>query len=384
MIESRDTSSNAPPSEELSFTRTAVALLLLGSLFVGALAGAVSAVVVGRVLQRPQVITATSGGNSSPMDAVEQVEPATVAISMQGVKPSAANARANSPTRAALGMGFVLDLDGHILTTRQVAKADRLQVVFHDGRAAVAQLVGQPDKATGLAVLKVSASVPKRPTFGNVAELRVGEQLVSMGTMLRSFQRTTDVGHVAALGQTSDLGGGQLVDNLIQTDAVAPEGAAGGPVLNARGEVVGIMVAPDTQPGGWSLVLPMETAQRVAARIIKGGSASQASLGVQAINITPEIAQSQNLPRQAGALVNAVWSRSSDARKLQKRDIIISVNGLVLNEQRTLESVLVAFRPGDKVNLQIVRREKVVRLAVRLVAKPPPVATPTIPAGVTP
>jgi S1-C subfamily serine protease len=380
MIETKRTSSNPPPAPgpELAFTRTAVALLLLGALVAGALAGAFGSLALGRLLQRPQVITAASAGAADPAGIAEKAEPVTVAITMRGVKP-VGNAPANSPMRSALGTGFVLNLDGYILTTSQVAKADRLQVVFDDGRTAVAQLVGEPDKATGLAVLKVSAPVPVPPAFGKVSRLRIGETLVSMGTSLRGFTRVVGVGHVAALGQKADLGGHQLVDNLIWTDSAAPEGAAGGPVLNNSGQVIGVMVAPSAQPGGRSLVLPAETAQGVANRIIKGGSASQASLGIMPITITREIAESRNLSQQSGTLVNAVFRNTPAAKKLRPGDIITSVDGKSLNESRTLDSLLVAHRPGEKVNLVVVRGEaqNVVRVEVPLIAKRAPVATPS-------
>ncbi len=381
MIENRNRNTN-PLDRDLSFTRTAVALLLIGSLLLGMVGGAGATLLLNRLVERTEVIAANAGGSADLMEAVEQAEPITVAITMLGVKPDPQET-ARSPKRSALGTGFVMDLEGHILTTSDVAKADRLQIVFSDGRAAVATLVGEPDKVTKVAVLRISTTAAEPPVFGRVARLRPGESLISMGTSLRTLSRTVDVGSVAALGHTADLGGKQEVDSLIQTDAVAPEGSAGGPVLNSRGEVVGLMVAPSRQPGGWSLVLPVETAQGVARRIIAGGSTSQASLGIQPITITPEIAKLQGLTQTSGALVNAVFPNSPAAKKLKPRDIIISVDGKVLSEQRTLDSVLVAYRPGNKVNLQVVRNGLVRKVTILLVADPAPGATPS-PSDTTP
>ncbi len=381
MIENRNRNTN-PLDRDLSFTRTAVALLLIGSLLLGMVGGAGATLLLNRLVERTEVIAANAGGSADLMEAVEQAEPITVAITMLGVKPDPQET-ARSPKRSALGTGFVMDLEGHILTTSDVAKADRLQIVFSDGRAAVATLVGEPDKVTKVAVLRISTTAAEPPVFGRVARLRPGESLISMGTSLRTLSRTVDVGSVAALGHTADLGGKQEVDSLIQTDAVAPEGAAGGPVLNSRGEVVGLMVAPSRQPGGWSLVLPVETAQGVARRIIAGGSTSQASLGIQPITITPEIAKLQGLTQTSGALVNAVFPNSPAAKKLKPRDIIISVDGKVLSEQRTLDSVLVAYRPGNKVNLQVVRNGLVRKVTILLVADAAPGATPS-PSDTTP
>lgn len=375
MIENRNRNTN-PLDHELSFTRTAVALLLFGSLLLGALGGAASALLLDRLISATEVIETNAGGSPDPINAVEQAEPITVAVTMIGAKPGS-DQGPRSPKRSALGTGFVLDLEGHILTTSDVAKADRLQIVFSDGRAAVATLVGEPDKVTKVAVLKVSTTAAEPPVFGEMSRLQVGETLISVGTSLNSLSRTVDVGSVAALGHTANLGGRQEVDSLIQTDAVAPEGAAGGPVINSRGEVVGLMVAPSKESGGWSLVLPIEIAQGVARRIVAGGSTSQASLGIQPITITPEIAKLQGLSQTSGALVNAVFPNSPAAKKLKPRDIIISVDGKVLNENRTLDSVLVAYRPGNKVNLQVVRNGLVRKVTLLLVEATAPMATPS-------
>lgn len=378
MIDNRP-SGRSPRDGDPAFTRTAVALLLLGSLMVGALSGALSTLAVSRMLQRPQAIGAGAPAGADPAGAVEEASSATVAIAPRGLEPSD-SPPSGGANRSALGTGFVLDDQGHILTTGAVAKGDRLQVVFADGRSAIATLVGVPDRSTGVTVLKVSATVPDPPRFARLSQLKLGDSLISLGTALEGFGRTADVGYVVALRHASRLAGRQEVDNLVQTDALAPEGAAGGPVVNARGEVVGIMAAPAAEAGGWSLVLPAETSRGVARRIIGGGSDSEASLGVQPVNITPEIAEAQNLSQKSGALVNAVFPGSPAARRLKKGDIITAVDGKALDERRTLDSILVEYRAGDKVNLQVVRNGLVSRVSVRLVRKPAPAATPS-PAG---
>lgn len=352
-------------SEQIPFTRTAALLLLLAALLAGGLTGGTVGYLVGRLQDRAIVVpSAAAGGNSATADAVRDAGAFTVGIMKHG-----------SPT--VLGTGLVLDRNGYILTTSAVAAGDRFDVVLGNGRKAIATLENRDTEATGLAVLKVSAQVQTPRRSARAPRLRPGDTLISLGTGGSDVARTVGVGSVGSLGYTASVGGREPVDNLIRTDALAPEGAIGGPVLNATGEVVGLLVVPATQPGGWSLVLPIETARGVATSIIRGGATSQASLGINAIRITPEIAEERGLDVQSGALVNVVYPGSPATRKLRRGDIITAFNGKDLDERRTLESQLATRHPGETVALQVVTAGGATRrVSVRLVQKSAPPTTP--------
>lgn len=372
MIDSRATT-RAQPEEELRFTRSTVALLLFGALIVGAVAGSLAALLVIRSLPEGTVTsTAPPRPASRPASAIKVAEQFTVAITTLDAPLGTA-----TPTprlqRSALGTGAVLDGDGHILTTSQViGKYDQVQIVFYDGRAARGTMIGRPDKDTGLVVLKVSAQIPSIPRFADPDRLAMGDPVVAIGTSLSDLRRTADVGSVNLMGRKGSLGGQQLADNLIQTDARAPDGAAGGPLVDMRGDVVGFTVAASTTSSDWSLVLPAETARGIARRLTSINAAPGASLGITHVNITPQLAKLRGLSQQSGALVLAVLPKSPAHKVLRRGDIIISLDGKVVNEQHTLESRLAAYRPGQKVRLQVVRKDNLPRFTLRLVRKPAP------------
>ncbi len=362
---------------EISFTRTTVVLLLLGSFIVSALAGAGAAMLLGRSVPRPATRVASGGASSSPALAVQRADPVTVAITAVGTDAATA-VTPGSSTRKVLGTGVVLDREGHILTTRSVVNTNQAQVVFSDGRNAIATVVGRPDSATGLVVLQVSATIPQQPMFARSARMRVGDYLVSIGTATRTLDRTVDVGIAAGLSHKATLGSRQEVDNLIRSDASAPEGAVGGPVVNLRGEVVGITVGEAAPRDGWALILPAETAQSIAKRILSGGTGPQASLRISTVTITPQLAKAQGLSQQSGALVNAILPGSPAAKVLRPRDIVYSIQGRAVDERHTLSSLLAAYRPGQRVNVQFFRNGLVNEGAVVLATEPTPAETPVV------
>lgn len=382
MIDSRATRGDSS-REELRFTRSTVALLLLGALLVGALAGAASAFLVLRAKPTTVNTTPAAADRELATSAIQVADRFTVAITLRGVTPGPGTPTARA-RQSSLGTGIILDAEGHILTTSQVLSGyEQVQVIFYDGRPALASLLGI-DQETGLAVLRVTTTIPDEPVFFSVSKLKVGEQVVAVGTRLSDNKRTADVGTIATLGFQAELGG-DLMDNLIQTDASAPDGATGGPLVNLRGEVVGLTVQPARQPGGWSLALPSDTFRGIARRVATGETDTRASLGIITYEtITPEEVKPKNLT-QTGALVGVVLPKSPAAKAgLHTGDLIISVDGVALDETNTLGSVLATYQPGRSVKLQYVRNKKILRTnPILLVRKPASQATPT-PGAVTP
>ncbi len=380
MIDSRHTTTSREKAggagDELRFTRTAVTLLLLGSLLLGTLGGGAAALLISRSMQRAKVSAASPANDTSPSSAIAAAEPITVAITTVGAIGDQGTP-STRPPRSALGTGVVLNLDGHILTTSGVVgEYSDVQTVFSDGREARATVVGR-DEETGLAVLKVNNTAPGEPAFAAPAKLEVGERVIALGTSPTNLSRTAGDGTISALGFEAELGGRQKVDNLIQTDASAPQGGAGGPLVNEAGEVIGITLRPADAENRWSLVLPANTARAIAGKLIKNGNGPRASLAISHVMITPQIARVRKINQQ-GALVLTVLKGSPVAGKLKPGDVITSVNGKVVNEEQTLQARLATFRPGQRVKLRVVRGDLEVNvLALLTREQTAPALTPT-------
>lgn len=365
---------------DIKFTRVTVLLLLLAALVTGAVAGGGTALLYSRAAPRAAA-TAPASRPAARSDSVplRQADPVTVTVTTLGSAESLGTP-STSPPRSALGTGVVLDLDGYILTTADTVKNYQVQVLFYDGRAARAALVGLDDE-TGLALLKVSATVPQEPSFARVSDSDLGDSVVSLGTSLKDLKRTLGAGIIGGLGYSAVIQGTQPVDNLIRTNARAPEGYAGGPVVNSSGKIIGITLGPDKKLAGWSLVLPADTARAIARRIISNGAVPRASLGIYYVTVTTQTAKLRGL-NQSGALVTAVLPGTPAAKALRPGDLIISLDGKVVDEQQTLESLLASYRPGQKVKLQIVRRNLIVNASILLASKSPapsPTPGPTVP-----
>jgi serine protease Do len=276
--------------------------------------------------------------------------------------------RGETPRRGA-GTGFVIDERGYIITNQHVIEnAERITVKFTDGRSLRAQVIGA-DPDTDIALIKVDSQRKlAHATLGNSDDLRVGEWVCAIGNPL-AYEHTVTVGVVSFIGRklfdTS-------LDNYIQTDAAINFGNSGGPLINSRGEVIGINSAISRQASSIGFAIPINQAKTILPQLMEKGHVSRGYIGVALRDVDPDLQASLKLSRTAGALVQDVFENSPGERAgLRAYDLIIAVDGRDIPNNDTLIREISAREPGSTARLELLRdnrpRQVMVKLAARTV-----------------
>ena len=274
------------------------------------------------------------------------------------------------------GSGFIVSADGVILTNAHVVSdADEVLVKLTDHREFVAKILGV-DKATDIAVLKIDASHLPAVSLSPPSPLRVGEWVLAIGSPY-GFESTVTAGVISATKRS--LPGDSAVA-FIQTDAAINPGNSGGPLINMRGEVVGINSQIYSRTGGFqglSFAIPIEVAQRVEQQILSTGQVRHAKLGVGIQEVDQTLAQAFKLDKPAGALISDVDKDSAAAHAgVRSGDVVLAVNGHAIDVPGDLSSAMGLSQPGDTVELEIWREGARRTLHARLDdSKPTPLAT---------
>ncbi|WP_305823770.1 Do family serine endopeptidase [Massilia brevitalea] len=264
------------------------------------------------------------------------------------------------------GSGFIVSPDGVILTNAHVVQgASEVTVKLADRREFRAKVLGS-DPRTDVAVLKIDAKGLPTVPLGNARSLQTGEWVLAIGSPF-GLESTVTAGVVSATGRS--LGNDSQVQ-FIQTDVAVNPGNSGGPLLNTRGEVVGINSQIYSQTGGYqglSFAIPIDVAARIKDQIVATGKVQHAKLGVSIQDVNQGFADSFNLDSPEGALVANV-ERGSAAEKagLKSGDVVRKVNGQAIIGSADLPGTLAVAKPGDKVALDVWRDGKIVRLNATL------------------
>lgn len=294
--------------------------------------------------------------------------------------------------QVALGSGFVIDKAGHIVTNYHVIEGAReIRVSFSNNDSLKATLVGS-DPSTDLAVLKVDASSRALTPLplGNSDQVQVGDPVVAIGNPF-GLDRTVTAGIVSAIQRAITAPNGYTIDHVIQTDAAINHGNSGGPLLSARGEVIGVnsqIETGNTGSGnvGIGFAVPSATVKSVVAQLIREGKVERAFIGISAAPITNDLARVFRLPVGHGLLVQTVKPGSGAAKAGIKAgttqvvlagesyqlggDIIVKADGVAVNTIERLRDLVAAKKPGDRLELEIYRGSKQLKVEIKLGRQP--------------
>lgn len=298
--------------------------------------------------------------------------------------------RVDEIPRISGGSGFIISRDGYILTNNHVvADADEITVYLTDRRSFSARLIGT-DPFTDVAVIKLDdVDGLKSLSFGDSDGLRVGEWIVAIGNPGLSgtgsqLDYTVTAGIVSALGRPlqlinselrndpdiDDVLAGFAIEDFIQTDAVINPGNSGGPMVNLRGQVVGINSAIASRSGfyqGYGFAIPINLAQRVMEDLIEFGHVRRAYLGINLQAVNPVSAEGYGLPSVSGVEVSAVTENGpADRAGLERYDVIVAVDGEAVGRVGKLQATIAERRPGDRVTLTLYRDRREIEIDVRL------------------
>jgi S1-C subfamily serine protease len=335
----------------------------------------------------PVVAQASSAGSVAPVAVDEQsatiavaskVSPAVVKIKVTG----AADTGNGVIPQTGVGSGVIFDANGWILTNHHVVEGgSKFDVELKDGRVLSGTVYGI-DSLTDLAIVKVDATGLPTAAIGESDTLKVGQLVVAIGSPLGTYSNSVTSGIVSAKGRSILANGNQSLTNLIQTDAAINPGNSGGPLLDAAGNVVGINTAVASGSNGIGFAIAIDVAKPIMAQAIAGQPLTRPYMGIHFQSITRQLADKDKLPVQVGALVGGNDEQGNpvagvdpntpaDKGGLKDNDIIVSVNGKVIDEEHPLDATLAQFSPGETVSVDVLRDGAHVMLQVTLGTRPP-------------
>jgi S1-C subfamily serine protease len=284
--------------------------------------------------------------------AVEKVGPTVVSIENYR---KARSRRGDLPRGS--GSGFVFTPDGFVLTNSHVVRgASRLGVTLYDGRTIDAQLVGD-DPATDVALLRIDTSDLAVATLGDSRSLRVGQLVIAIGNPY-GFQSTVTAGVVSALGRSLRSVSGRLIEDVVQTDAALNPGNSGGPLVNSRGEVVGVNTAVILPAQGICFAVGINTAKTVALELLRHGRIRRGRLGItgQNVPLVRQTVERHRLDQETGILVLSVEENSpADEGNVLPGDVIVAFDGAPISGIDDLHRLLIDDRIGVSTTLELLR-----------------------------
>lgn len=268
--------------------------------------------------------------------------------------PRGGDEEEEQPQRRGVGSGFILSTDGFVMTNAHVVDgADEVWVTLTDKREFKAKIIGT-DARTDVAVVKIEAAGLPAVKIGEVSRLKVGEWVLAIGSPF-GFDSTVTAGIVSAKARDT----GDFLP-FIQTDVAINPGNSGGPLLNMRGEVVGINSQIYSRSGGFmgiSFAIPIDEAVRVSDQLRNAGRVIRGRIGVQPTDVSKDVAEAIGLGKPVGALVSRIVEDSpAEKAGLEGGDVILKFDGKPVDKASDLRRVVGATKPGSKVTMQVFRR----------------------------
>ena len=381
LIEKKDekpiNSSEAPKFNKAAFALSIIALVLgAGGLALGWMAFEKSSTPI-------TFLNNGSDGNSanfsegSIADIANKVSESVVSII---TSTKATDFFGQNYSSSAAGTGIIVTKDGYILTNKHVINgASKVSVILDDGTTYEDVEIVATDPLNDIAFLKIKDVSDLTPaTLGDSKTINVGQQVIAIGNALGEYQNTVTAGIISGTGRsvTASDGSGynaETLSDMIQTDAAINSGNSGGPLVNAAGEVIGINTATSTTAENMGFAIPVSSVKGMLKQLIETGKAERTYLGVYSVEITPEAAKAYNLPVTAGAYLYSPSSYSaivkdSPAAKagLKDKDIVTKINGVEVGSAGSLANLISEYKPGDTVQLAVIRDGKEIAINVTL------------------
>jgi len=264
------------------------------------------------------------------------------------------------------GSGFVISQNGLIVTNSHVINgAQEIKVSLQDGRSYAGRLVGE-DPATDLAVLQIKENQLPFVRFGDSAQLQVGQLAIAIGNPY-GFEYTVTAGVVSALGRTLRSQSGRLIDNVIQTDAALNPGNSGGPLVNSKGEIIGVNTAVILPAQGICFAIASNTADFIVNPLLNKGKIRRGFIGIagQHVNLPKRTQGLLGLEKSSGILIRSVEADGpADNRQLKNGDVIVSFNGHSIGSIDDLHRLLSADTIGQLSKVEVLRNNRSVTVQV--------------------
>lgn len=275
---------------------------------------------------------------------------------------------------------MIVTKDGYVLTNKHVVDgATSVAVVMDNGDTYEDVKVVGIDPLNDVAYLKID-DVDDLPVveLGDSKTITVGQSIIAIGNALGQYANTISSGIVSGTGRSitatdSSTGAAETLNDMIQTDAAINLGNSGGPLVNAAGEVIGINTAVSSDGEGIGFAIPISSVKGMLGRIVAGGSAERAYLGVNYIAITPDVAKEYELPVSSGAYIYREGNTSAvvadgpaDKAGVKDGDIVLAVNGVKVGKAGSISSLVAEYAVDETVDLAILRDGREITLSVRL------------------
>ena len=353
------------------------------ALVVGIISGALTSVAVSNMLHSDVTPSASGSLTNVTGQSVRLEESSAVTESVKKVLPAVVTISSTSGGAlgggGGVGSGFLFDARGWILTNRHVVSgADSLSVRLNDTREFPGKVYGI-DTLTDLAIVKIDATGLPTAQLGVSASLQQGQLAIAIGNPLGTFENSVTTGVVSGLGRQITAGdagnqSAEQLNNLIQTDAAINPGNSGGPLIDSGGHVIGINTAVSQNAQGIGFAIPIDVAKPIVAQALAGKPLARPWIGVFYQPVTKQLAQTEHLAVDYGALVSSSDSTSpavfpgspAEAAGLRSGDVIVTVDGQRIDQDHDLSTQILPHLPGDTLSLQVERGTTMLQVKVKL------------------